>query len=86
MALRQSPTCKPTFPLAASLKLIPARLASHFTPALHECRILGAKRNLGTMWMAGHWFVGGCTEPEAIGEETKIGAVEFARELVGKAG
>jgi len=38
------------------------------------------------MRMAGHWFVGGCTEPEAIGEETRTGAVEFARTLVGKAG
>jgi hypothetical protein len=38
------------------------------------------------MRMAGHWFVDGCTEPEAIGEKTRAGAVEFARNLVGRAG
>lgn len=32
--------------------------------------------------MAGHWFVGGCTEPEAIGEDMKKRAVEFAKRLV----
>jgi multimeric flavodoxin WrbA len=36
--------------------------------------------------MAGHRFVGGCTEPEAIGEETRTGAVEFAWRLVGRVG
>jgi hypothetical protein len=28
---------------------------------------------------AGHWFVGGCTEPDAIGDDVKARAVEFAR-------
>lgn len=28
---------------------------------------------------AGHWFVGGCTEPGAIGPEVKSRAAEFAR-------
>jgi multimeric flavodoxin WrbA len=31
--------------------------------------------------MAGQWFVGGCTEPEAIGQDVKDLAVEFARGL-----
>ena len=31
--------------------------------------------------MAGHWFVGGCTKPEAIGEDVKALAVAFARVL-----
>jgi multimeric flavodoxin WrbA len=31
--------------------------------------------------MAGHWFVGGCTKPEAIGEDVKRRAVEFAKRL-----
>ena len=35
--------------------------------------------------MAGHWFVGGCTEPEAIGEDVKARAVEFAEGLGGEA-
>jgi multimeric flavodoxin WrbA len=35
--------------------------------------------------MAGHWFVGGCTQPEAIADETRTSAVEFARKLVGEA-
>jgi hypothetical protein len=30
---------------------------------------------------AGHWFVGGCTQPEAIGQDVKTRAAEFAREL-----
>jgi multimeric flavodoxin WrbA len=29
--------------------------------------------------MAGHWFVGGCTTPEAIGQDVKTRAAEFAR-------
>jgi hypothetical protein len=29
--------------------------------------------------MAGHWFVGGCTLPEAIGDEVKARMAEFAR-------
>jgi multimeric flavodoxin WrbA len=29
--------------------------------------------------MAGHWFVGGCTQPEAIGQDVKTRAAEFAR-------
>jgi multimeric flavodoxin WrbA len=29
--------------------------------------------------MAGHWFVGGCTQPEAIGWDVKEHAVEFAK-------
>jgi multimeric flavodoxin WrbA len=33
--------------------------------------------------MAGHWFVGGCTEPDAIGDAVKQDAVEFARRLAG---
>jgi multimeric flavodoxin WrbA len=32
--------------------------------------------------MAGHWFVGGCTEPEAIGPELRTRAAEFARVVV----
>ena len=32
--------------------------------------------------MAGHCFVGGCTKPEAIGEETKARAVAFAKRLI----
>ena len=31
--------------------------------------------------MAGHWFVGGCTKPEAIGEEVKALAVAFAKRI-----
>ena len=32
--------------------------------------------------VAGHWFVGGCTEPEAIGQDVKVRAAEFAKTLV----
>jgi len=35
--------------------------------------------------MAGHWFIGGCTEPEAIGQDVKARATEFARVLVKRA-
>ena len=31
--------------------------------------------------LAGHWFVGGCTEPAAIGQDVKAHAVQFARVL-----
>jgi len=31
--------------------------------------------------MAGHWFVAGCTEPAALGAETKATAVKFAQRL-----
>lgn len=31
--------------------------------------------------MMGHLFVGGCTEPDALGEEVKARAVEFAKKL-----
>jgi multimeric flavodoxin WrbA len=31
--------------------------------------------------MTGHWFLGGCTEPAAIGQDVKIRAVEFAELL-----
>ncbi len=31
--------------------------------------------------MAGHWFVGGCTQPEAIGQDAKTRAAEFARDV-----
>jgi len=31
--------------------------------------------------VAGHWFIGGCTEPEAIGQDVKVRAAEFARTL-----
>ncbi len=33
--------------------------------------------------MAGHLFVGGCSEPEALGEEVKVRAIEFAGTLTG---
>ena len=32
--------------------------------------------------MAGHWFIGGCTESEAIGQDVEARAGEFARVLV----
>jgi multimeric flavodoxin WrbA len=32
--------------------------------------------------IAGHWFVGGCTKPEAIGDEVKSCAVAFAKRLI----
>ena len=32
--------------------------------------------------MAGHWFVGGCTKPEAIGEDVKARAVAFAKRII----
>ena len=32
--------------------------------------------------MAGHWFLSGCTNPEAIGEEVKAAAAAFAKRLV----
>ena len=32
--------------------------------------------------MAGHWFVGGCTKPEAIGEEVKAAVVAFAKRII----
>ncbi len=32
--------------------------------------------------MSGHWFLGGCTEPEAIGPDVRTRAVKFARALV----
>jgi multimeric flavodoxin WrbA len=35
--------------------------------------------------MAGRWFIGGCTEPEAIGQDVKVRAAEFARTLIGQA-
>jgi multimeric flavodoxin WrbA len=35
--------------------------------------------------MAGHWFVGGCTQPEAIGQDVKDHAVEFAKVLAAAA-
>ncbi len=31
--------------------------------------------------MAGHWFVGGCTDPAAIGEDVKVLAVAFAKRI-----
>jgi hypothetical protein len=34
--------------------------------------------------MAGHWFVGGCTQPEAIGNEVKSLAVAFAKRLINR--
>ncbi len=34
--------------------------------------------------MAGHWFVGGCTEPETIGQDGKGRAAEFAKVLTEK--
>jgi multimeric flavodoxin WrbA len=34
-------------------------------------------------WMAGHWFVGGCTEPGAIGGKVKTRAAEFAVTITG---
>jgi hypothetical protein len=33
--------------------------------------------------MAGHLFVGGCTDPEAIGEVVKTLAVAFAKRIIG---
>jgi len=33
--------------------------------------------------LAGHLFMGGCTEPEGIGEEAKVRAIGFARRLTG---
>jgi hypothetical protein len=35
--------------------------------------------------MASHCFIGGCTEPEAIGQDVKARADEFARVLVKEA-
>ena len=35
--------------------------------------------------VAGHWFVGGCTQPEAIGEKVKALAVAFAKRLIDRA-
>ena len=35
--------------------------------------------------IAGHWFVGGCTQPEAIGEKVKALAVAFAKRLIDRA-
>src|SRR5208283_5341847 len=32
--------------------------------------------------MAGHWFVGGCTKPEEIGEDVKVLAVAFAKRII----
>ncbi len=32
--------------------------------------------------MAGHWFLSGCTKPEAIGEEVKTQAVAFAKRII----
>jgi len=32
--------------------------------------------------MAGHWFLGGCTKPEAMGREVKTLAVAFAKKLI----
>lgn len=32
--------------------------------------------------MAGHWFVGGCTKPEAIGDKVKALAVAFAKRII----
>ena len=32
--------------------------------------------------MAGHWFVGGCTKPEEIGEDVQGAAVAFAKRLI----
>ena len=31
---------------------------------------------------AGHWFVGGCTKSEAIGEDVKAHAVTFAKRII----
>ena len=31
--------------------------------------------------MAGHWFLSGCTKPEAIGEEVRTQAVAFAKRM-----
>ena len=33
-------------------------------------------------WLAGHWFVGGCTNPEAIGEDVQAQAVKFAKRVI----
>jgi multimeric flavodoxin WrbA len=35
--------------------------------------------------MAGQWFVGGCSTPDAIGADVKSQATEFARTIAGKA-
>jgi hypothetical protein len=35
---------------------------------------------------AGYWFIGGCTEPSAMGKDVKDQAVEFARAVVGNGG
>ncbi len=32
--------------------------------------------------MAGHWFLGGCTKPEAIGEDVQALAVAFAKRII----
>ena len=32
--------------------------------------------------MAGHWFLSGCTKPEAIGEEVRTQAVAFAKRII----
>jgi multimeric flavodoxin WrbA len=32
--------------------------------------------------MAGHWFVGGCTKPEAIGQDVKARAAAFAKRII----
>jgi multimeric flavodoxin WrbA len=41
-------------------------------------------------WLKGqmvcHWFIGGCTEPHAIGLDVKVRAVEFAERLIGGTG
>jgi hypothetical protein len=34
--------------------------------------------------MLGHLFIGGCTEPDAIGDDVNKRAVEFASMLAGK--
>jgi multimeric flavodoxin WrbA len=34
--------------------------------------------------MMAHLFIGGCTEPEAIGEDVKVRAVAFAKRLTGE--
>jgi hypothetical protein len=32
--------------------------------------------------MAGYWFVGGCTKPEAIGEDVRANTVAFAKRII----
>ena len=32
--------------------------------------------------LVGHWFVGGCTKPEAIGEDVKTLAAAFAKRII----